>query len=227
MSKLPPPFTEARFKEIEEATPEQIRKRVAPFINDLHSFLNRGSCLRNIQRTRRERNPNARSRSAFDGFAVEWEHWYTYNTGGRSEAQFNIGLFPEYLRIGLGFEFTAGQYGRPEAVQLEYRCFRSIVARHQRGFANFARENQLRVEWKPEGQTELRHISTAEETLKWLSRRPPKAPDWIFVGRLLDRREDAELLNDPHQLKNVIESVFGGFLHYWKETQAEANRAVL
>jgi hypothetical protein len=97
---------------------------------------------------------------------VEWEHWYTYNTGGRSEAQFNIGLFPEYLRIGLGFEFTAGQYGRPEAVQLEYRCFRSIVARHQRGFANFARENQLRVEWKPEGQTELRHISTAEETLK-------------------------------------------------------------
>src|SRR4051812_36418926 len=99
LSELPPPFSEARFEEVEGATTEQIRKRVAPFIDDLHSFLNRGSCLRGIQRTRRDRNPEVRSIRAFDGFAVDREHWYTYNIGGRSEAQFNIGLFPGYLRI--------------------------------------------------------------------------------------------------------------------------------
>ena len=47
------------------------------------------------------------------------------------------------------------------------------------------------------------------------------------MGRLLDRREDSDLLKDPSQLKYVIESVFEGFLPYWEETQAEANRAVL
>ena len=54
-----------------------------------------------------------------------------------------------------------------------------------------------------------------------------KNPRLNLFGRLLDRREDVDLLEDPSQLKNVIESVFDGFLDYWEETQAEANRAVL
>lgn len=228
MSELPPAVRESDFQAVETNNPKKIEQYFEPFKRELHSYLNETSCLHNIQNVRR-RWKKVIERRAFHekSFNAVPKHWYMYHWGGRNEAQFNIGLFPEYLRVGLGFEFTGGQYGRPPDVQLEYSCFRSVVARHQRSFANFARENQLRVEWKPEGQTELRYTSTVEETLKWLSRRPPKAPDWIFVGRLPERREDADLLEDPSQLKNVIESVFEGFLDYWKETQAEANRAVL
>ena len=114
-----------------------------------------------------------------------------------------------------------------EAVQTAYRGFRSVIERHQRAFGDFVRENQLRVEWKRAGQTERRHTTTVDETLKWLDRRPRKSPDWIFVGRLLDRGEDAEILADPSRLMSVIESVFGGSLPFWEETQAEANRAPL
>ena len=167
----------------------KIEQYFEPLKRELHSYLNETSCLHNIQNTRQRKKVTERRAFHEKSFKAVPRHWYMYHWGGRNEAQFNIGLFPEYLRVGLGFEFTGGQYGRPEAVQLEYRCFRSTVARHQRAFANFVRENQLRVEWKPEGQTELRYTLTAEETLKWLSRRPPKIPDWIFVGRLLVRRE--------------------------------------
>jgi hypothetical protein len=225
LSKLPPAVRESEFQAVEADNPEKIKQYYEPFIRELHSFLNSTSCIRNIQNVRRRwKQVPTKQRAFHDGsFNAVRRHWYTYNWGGRSEAQFNIGLVPEYLRVGLGFEFTGGQYGNIEAVQLAYRGFRSIIDRHQRAFDDFVRENQLRIEWNPVGQAERRHTSAGDETLKWLGRRPPKPPDWIFVGRLLDRREDAEILADPSRLMDVIESVFGGFLPFWEETQAEVN----
>lgn len=81
------------------------------------------------------------------------------------------------------------------------------------------KNNQLRVEWTPVGITEPIHTRTTEETLKWLRGRPPRVPDWIFVGRLLYRTEDAKILE--------VSTHFGGFLPFWKETQLEANREPL
>jgi hypothetical protein len=228
LSELPPAVTESEFQAVATDNPEKIKKYFEPFRRELHSFLNNTSCMRDIQDKRGRWKKVTEQRAFIDkSFKAVPRHWYTYNWGGRSEAQFNIGLFPEYLRVGLGFEFSDIQYGNPEWVQLEYRCFRSTINRYQRAFADFAQDNRLRVEWTPEGQTEPRHTSTTEETLKWLRGRPPRVPDWIFVGRLLYRTEDTKILEDSTQLKNVIESVFGGFLPYWEETQIEANRAAL
>jgi hypothetical protein len=225
VSKLPPAVTESEFRAIETDNVAKIKRHFEPFKHQLHSFLNESSSISDIQNERRKwKRTTEQTAFTDESFKIVPRHWYTYNRGGRSEAQFNIGLFPGYLRVGLGFEFSDGQYGNPERVQLEYRCFRSVVTRHQRAFADFVHKEQLRVEWTPEGQGEPRHTATADETLTWLSRRPPKVPDWIFVGRLLDRRKDAHILQDPHLLANTIEAVFGGFLPYWKETQAEANR---
>lgn len=227
MSELPPAVRESEFQAVETDNPQQIERYFEPFKHALHSFLNNTSCICDIQDRRKRWKPVAEQRAFIDrSFKAIPRHWYTYNWGGRSEAQFNIGLFPEYLRVGLGFEFTGKRFPKEGRAQLEYRCFRSIISRHHRTFASFVQQNQLRVEWSPEGQIVPRHTLTAEETLEWLSRRPPRVPDWIFVGRLLYRSEDAHILEDPSQLKSVIESVFGGFLFYWEETQAEANRAV-
>lgn len=123
LTELPPPVTEDQFQFLEGSNKEQVRERAAPFVRDLHAFLNRGSCLRDIQRIRRRLNPRIKSGSAFEDFAADREHWYTHNAGGRSEAQFNVGLFTDYLRVGLAFESSKKVHGDPEAVQRMYDSF--------------------------------------------------------------------------------------------------------
>jgi hypothetical protein len=78
------------------------------------------------------------------------------------------------------------------------------------------------IEWVPQGTTDIQYVRT-QEVLKWLLK-PSKVPDWIFVGRLLGRREDTEILEDPIRLKEVMESVFRGLKNLWEETQTEAAR---
>jgi hypothetical protein len=218
MSKLPPPVTESRFEEVEGVTKEQIRKRVTPFIGDLHSYLNRGSCLRNIQRTRRDRNPNIRSISAFARFAVAREHWYTYNVGGRSEAQFNIGLFPEYLQIGLGFEFTKKMHGNPRIAKSMYEQFVDVLRQDRESFDQFVHENSLQIEWRP-GESRLEYEPT-KDVSSWLIDSSDDA-EWLFVGKLLRREDDAKLLEDPSLLKESMESVFMGFKPLWQQVQMQ------
>jgi hypothetical protein len=225
LRELPPPVTESQFRDLEGATKEQVGKRAASFVSDLRSFLNQGSCLNDIQSIRRRWSPRSNARLAFEGgdFPADSEHWYIYNSGGRNEAQFNVGLFPDYLRIGLGFEFTKKMYGVPEEVQAAWGQFRSVVGQYRRGFERFAQEDFLQIEWRPsgtEGRAYLKYVSTPRVT-RWLLR--PRGADWIFIGRLLYRGKDAEILEDPVRLKEVMESVFGSFKPLWQQAQMGAD----
>jgi hypothetical protein len=223
LSELPPPVTESRFQALEGATKEQVRKRADPYVRDLRSFLNRGSCLSDLQRIRREWSPRSRARLAFEGdeFPTDREHWYIYNTGGRNEAQFNVGLFPDYLRIGLGFEFTKKVHGKPEDVERVYDHFCSVVRQYRQGFDRFAKENSLQVEWRPKGTAHREYVST-QELSEWLLHGSERF-EWVFVGRLLYRGKDAGILEDAVQLKEVMESVFGSFKPLWQQAQMGAN----
>ncbi len=222
MSELPPPVTSARFEELEGATATQVRRRALPFARELHSFLNEGSCLRDIQRIRRRWRPRSSEVRAFrdDDLRVDREHWYTYNAGGRNEAQFNVGMFPAYLRVGLGFEFTEKVFGDPEAVQAAFGAFRNVLRQHRESFDRFARENLLRIEWRRAEGHDLEYVQTPKVSA-WLSR-PRGTPEWVFVGRLLYRREDAAILEDPARLKEAMEAVFKGFKPLWEEAQTVA-----
>ena len=159
---------------------------------------------------------------AFEGgeFPANHERWYIYNTGGRNEAQFNVGLSPVLLRVGLGFEFTKKMYGKPEEVRRVYDQFRTVIGRYRQGFDRFAHENSLQVEWRPQGTVHRQYVSTRELS-EWLLH-CPETFDWVFVGRLLYRGIDAAILEDPMQLKDVMESVFGSFKPLWQQAQARA-----
>ncbi len=188
LSKLPPPVTESRFRDLEGANKEQVKARAAPLVESLHSYLNFSSCLKGIQRIRRDWNPRTKSRLAFEGdeFLTDREHWYTYNTGGRSEVQFNVGLFPDHLRVGLGFELTRRAFGEPEKVLTAYDAFRSLVERDQPILDRFAQKNGLWIEWLPKGKSGrdgLEYVESKDLTAWLVSRK--KEADWIFVGRLL------------------------------------------
>lgn len=221
MSELPPPVRESDFRAVDTTDEEGIRNHFGPFVNRLHSFLNRTSCLHDIQDVRRRRNPHITSSQAFDEgyFVTQPRHWFSHNAGGRSEAQFNVGMFPMYLRVGLGFEFRKGAYGEPYAAQAAYGRFRHTLRQHRPAYERFARENTIVVEWVPKDKSDIKYVPT-RDVLKWLLK--PKLSDWIFVGRLLDRNEDADILEDPVQLREVMESVFKGLRPLWEETQTRA-----
>lgn len=44
-------------------------------------------------------------------FHKNGKHVYTYNKGGRSELQANIGIFPEGIRLGYGFNLSGAAFG--------------------------------------------------------------------------------------------------------------------
>lgn len=222
LSELPPPVREHEFRAVDTVNEAEIQAEFIPLVRKLHLFLNQASCVRDLQEIRCNWKARVADKQAFGTFATAPKHWYTYHNGGRNEAQFNIGLSPKYLRVGLGFEFTLKKGGDPTIVQWTYAQFTKVVEQDPRGFDRLVRQNSLEVEWVPINETNPMTERTRTVT-KWL-RRPPQAPSWIFVGRLLRREKDMRILEDPTKLKEVIETVFGDFKPLWKQTQMRAAR---
>jgi hypothetical protein len=214
---MPPPvIREEEFRLLEKANKENVKSRFSVFYIELREFLNSLPCLQNIQQIREKWVYGVRQNLAFAGDLIpEYEHWYAYNTGGRNEAQFNIGMFPDYLRIGLGFEFTKKKGGDPERVHSAYDSF-LVVIQQEDTFKNFVQKNYLEIEWVPKDETILKYERT-EDVVNWLLHPPPA--DWIFIGRLLKIYSDAIILEDPQRLGNLIDIIFTGFLPIWEETQ--------
>src|SRR5487761_1122590 len=134
---IPPTFGEPEFAAVDTTDEAAIKQRFNPLVRELHSYLNGLPCLRDIQATRRRWKARTIETEAFGNFATEPQHWYTFHHGGRNEAQFNIGLCPSYLRVGLGFEFTPREYGDPAAVQLAYACFTKVIKAKRTEFEQF------------------------------------------------------------------------------------------
>lgn len=120
----------------------------------------------------------------------------------------------------LGFELTRKKGGDPTIVGLAYACFTNVIRRGLEEFNRFVRDNLLEVEWFPANGNDLEFVPTGR-VVQWLLEPPPK-PLWIFVGRLLRRGTDTMILENPVQLKHVIESVFKGFRPIWEQTQIMA-----
>jgi hypothetical protein len=78
-SELPPPVREEEFQAVDTTNEGAIREYFHDFIDELHTFLNHNSCLRDVQRIRR-RNWRPRSNASYpfgeDSFVVQSRHWY-------------------------------------------------------------------------------------------------------------------------------------------------------
>jgi hypothetical protein len=136
LSELPPPVGEEEFQAVDTTNEGAIREYFHDFIDELHTFLNTSPCLRDVQRIRRRWRRGSKASYPFgeDSFVVQSRHWYTRNIGGRNEAQFNVGMFPRYLRVGLGFEFTERAHGKPAEVQPVWGQFREILREDRQAF---------------------------------------------------------------------------------------------
>ncbi|HSZ54700.1 MAG TPA: hypothetical protein VK797_03515 [Tepidisphaeraceae bacterium] len=217
MSEAPPPVREVEFLALDTTDEEEIKRLFVGFIRSLHSFLNEIPCLRDVPKIRRHWKPRSTGTEAFGTFATDPRHWYTFHHGGRTEAQFNVGMFTTHLRVGLGFEFTLKKGGDPTAVQLAYACLVNVIRADQRRFEQFVTENRLEVEWTTTDGGPLIFVPT-ENVSRFLINLP-KEPTWLFVGRLLRRRKEAAILENASSLGGLMQTILCGFRPIWERTQ--------
>jgi hypothetical protein len=216
MSDTPPPIRGAEFQAVDTVVEEEVLRRCSGTVRSLHSFLNQLPCLRDLQKARLRWKSRVGEKQAFGNIAADPNHWYTFHHGGRNECQFNVGLREEYLRIGMGFEFSQKKGGDPTIVQLVYSSFLYTIRGDLEAFRRFVSAHGLEIEWcEPPGPPV--EIVRTESVVDWLVA-PPREPLWIFVGKLLRRHKDAELL----ACAGVYENIFTGFRPWWEQTQMTA-----
>ena len=138
--------------------------------------------------------------------------------------QFNIGMCGPsdkslgYLRVGLAWNIYG--FGRNK-VNSSLESFRNLI-REVRSWDAFVKTNRLEIEWIHHWKKDAIAQTQTNDITEWLLQPPLPHYDWILIGRLLRRDIDTVTLADPARLKNVIDSVFSGFLPLWEETQYRA-----
>jgi len=159
-------------------------------------------------------------------------HVHLFQTGGRWEPQFSLGLFSarqwrqDWLRIGLGFNLTpAGRESSPgeglERLTARFLGFQEEIRSASREWLlTWLKDNEGLVQragrppetdWKPAHAVEwLTSCSTNEK--------------WVFVGRWLTPQDPrhADLLASPVMLVAEIARVWGELAPLWHVSYASA-----
>ena len=212
-------ITAEDFEALKGLNAEGVERRFTPLIRRLIQFLNDRSSLHGLQGMR-SKWANPRSEAAFDRFNANPEHWYLFNLGGRSEAQFNIGMYPAYMRIGIGFQFGEWRWGKPNEVASAYTQLLRAVAENGPAFRRLIRGVPLEMEFAPGRRDRVRDIYSGEYVAEVLHELP-REPKWIFMGRILRYPQDLPVLADARDFQSEIDRVFTALLPWWKK----ANRA--
>jgi hypothetical protein len=219
---LPPKLADADFDVLGSLLEFDVPKKFSRKIQALHSFLNGDSVVSEAHELRRQEwKKRARTDRAFENQAFEDRHWYTFNAGGRNEAQLNVGMFGGergHVRIGLGFEMTEKKGGQPALVQFTYTAFVTLLKSNTalaRTFADFVRDTGLEVEFWGPSSTGLEIVATSD-ALAFLTKLT-RTTHWVFIGKLLRRGADAEVLAEPADFARTLDNVFRGILPVWRE----------
>lgn len=208
-----PPLEPHTFQKLAGTDQDEAERRFSKTVSEFHRYLNTSSAVANIQ-SRRAKWASPRSEEAFQNRKFEPQHWYTFNAGGRTEAQLNLGMFPTRLRIGLGFEFTEREHGDPKHVREAFARFYNAVRDHRLQFETAVQSLPIELELYPWRGGHLQVISSghAVDTLLDL----PREPDWIFVGRMLRPGMDDAILSDGELLGAELDRVFSTILPWWE-----------
>jgi hypothetical protein len=211
------PLTTADFEALRKAPPAHVEQHFDRWIASLHDFLNHSPTLPQVQRVRGKR-PNSLAFETKPRYCPD--HWYTYHRGGRSEAQFNVGMFEDHLRFGIGFEPTGGGYGDPDAIRAAQKRFADALRQEDGGPEAFCARHKLEVEVnaRPRPGVDIKEI---DHFLDVVDGRAAEEP-WIFVGRILRAKKDQEILGDASALGVEMERVFVALWPLWRQSRGLA-----
>lgn len=211
-----PPILEPQtFQTLSGTDQDEAERRFSRTVTDFHRFLNTSSAVAKLQ-SRRAKWASPRSEEAFHNRKFQPEHWYTFNVGGRTEAQLNLGMYPTRLRVGLGFEFTEREHGDPKRVRESFARFYNAVRDRRAEFEALVESLPTELELYPGrgGQLQVIGSQTVVDTLLDL----PREPEWLFVGRMLRPGVDDATLTDQDLLGAELDRVFLAILPWWERS---------
>ncbi len=233
---LPPPVRRSDCVAVSTDDRRAVRPDFAPFIRQLHAFLNGLPCLQDVQDVRSRWTTKLESHEAFGEFVVGPGYWFTRHIGSGKEAQLNIALSslaflrqgdpptpcpPPYFRVGLGFAMASGQSANHTAAARAYMCLLRMVRNGHQSAAleRLVQEARLEGEWYPREGGPIQFVPP-EGVAVWL-RGVPDAT-WLFIGRMLRCGVDGDLLEDPVRLAQVIDTTFAGLRPLWEQAMCMA-----
>lgn len=209
----PPAFDQQSFRDLSGTDKDQAERLFVRKVAALHQYLNTASSVAGLQ-ARRGRWSSPRSDLAFQNKKFEPEHWYTFNVGGRAEAQLNVGMYPTHLRIGLGFEFTEREHGDPKQVREAFTRFYAALQERREDFEAVVVSLPVELELYPGRGGKLQIVPSGQVVGTLLDL--PREPEWLFLGRLLRPSADGSILSDGAKLGAEIDRVFAALVPWWE-----------
>jgi hypothetical protein len=193
------PFQAADFSSMEKVGPDSIPKQLEDKIDALRQALGAFPEFRPDVFPRLVRR---KVRPADDGVVFrraksEEQHWYFYNRGGdQDQVQLNVGMFPDYIRVGLGF-----QIGRQVSPKIPaFHVLQSLLgARPPLPFRDAFYQCIGRNKFGIEGQPRLRDAESITQRLEVFHIPSDDSPVFVFVGALWDPAEASKKRADDYR----------------------------
>ena len=125
-------------------------------------------------------------------------------------------MYPDRLRIGLGFEFTEKEHGMAKEVTAAFTRFHHAVRKNRAAFERMTNQMPLEMEFAPGRRIpgDLIRMRDVVDTIL----DPPRAPTWLFIGRMLriDVDEDRNILTNGTALGGEVERIFTPVRPWWE-----------
>lgn len=186
-------FTEEDFKLMnnvrnEQSCPQDLKEKIARLRHELSAFpeFNLPYFDRRIRKFGSMKRQTGNMLFGEPHFGEKY--WYLFNVGGEGDQmQLNIGMSPDYLRVGVAFIAS----GKAVARRLPgFERFKTAVLHNlyvNRGFKDCVSNNSFKVEDQPE-------LDSPNKITDWLSQLTPedlKERAFLFIGSLWKPTEGA------------------------------------
>lgn len=210
-SLLPPPIGVGEFNAVDTYNAEDAVAATRHFVIRLHAYLENLDCLEGIHYLHHYRLADGSKSVKYyeidclgagsaerdnPGLGCFVSTYY----GEFDEAHFGMALFSGHFRIGVGFKLT-GCYSQEARAALE-RFTKTLIADADAS-RRFVRRNSFEVE--AYGSEGLIFIPS-ENAVDWLIEKRDEWFMWLYLGRILRREQDREVLENPAALAGAIES---------------------
>ncbi|MDP8237564.1 MAG: hypothetical protein P9X24_00610 [Candidatus Hatepunaea meridiana] len=174
------PFTKEDFELMEQEKKKPIPKPLENKINELRNELDNFTefKLEYFEKHIVRKKMRSRDDLVFGHPRGSSKHWFLFNVGGdQNQVQLNIGMWSEFIRVGLGFQIGRQVNPKPPAFQVlqTFLCIRPPLP-FRDAFYNCVKENGF--------VTQFQHKYNEDIDLETFIIPPDSKPVFIFIGKL-------------------------------------------
>ncbi|HEU4559009.1 MAG TPA: hypothetical protein VFS20_14210 [Longimicrobium sp.] len=215
---LPPGLRSADFALLHTAQTATMKAHFEPIVDQFQEFLNDLDPIKDVQQ---ERGIRPKGRAFARPARYFRQHWWFSHEGGRSEAQWNVGMYPCHLRFGIGFIVSGGGFADRDKIHRALSRFSTEVRKREAHDPGCFQRAGIEVEIHDGNGVVV--VPAAQ----W----PSVVEHWILIGAILrsgfgtshtgcGSKDDSAILADPQLLRNAIQNCASVLWPVWLASRA-------